>query len=138
MLNGNELIFVLPVTSGGLAAATTEAVTTQDIADLGGGGGGGGTGQTITNSYSFSITPSIFTTNIANITPGAVAISVDPTALTPWAMYIVQDAGGNAGANNITITPTSGTFQLQTNYVIFQDTGGVKFYSDGTNIWASP
>lgn len=113
----------------------TPSGNTITISSTGGGGGGGGTGQTITASNSFSISNSFLINNVNLITPSVVAVSVDPTAITPWTKFTVKDAGGVAGANNITITPTSGNFDSQSSFTIFQNFGKVSFYSDGTNLW---
>jgi hypothetical protein len=101
----------------------------------GSGGGSAGTGQIVTSTNPLTLTAAIFNNQIALITPALMAVTVDPTVLTPYTPYTVKDAAGNAGAFNITITPTSGTFDGQANFIIFQNYGSVSFYSDATNIW---
>lgn len=133
-LTGSEILDVRGVGSTGLPSGETFQTTTQAIANLGG-GGSAWTGQTITLSSSVSIDPTVFTTQFSLLTPAAIAVSVDPTTLTPWTPYTVKDAAGNASLYNITITPTSGTFEGTSPYVIFQNYGSVSFYSDETNIW---
>lgn len=65
---------------------------------------------------------------------GAVAVSL--TGATPAGMsFTVKDAKGDAAANNITITPTSGTIDGAATLVINTNYGKANVVSDGVNYW---
>jgi hypothetical protein len=62
---------------------------------------------------------------------GAIAITL-PTNTQGRLLYIV-DAGGNATANNITVTPAAGTISGGANYVININRAGIVLCGDATN-----
>jgi hypothetical protein len=76
----------------------------------------------------------------------AIAINKDSGAATgvtlPAAQYVGQawkvlDAKGDAGTNNITITPASGTINGAATHVIAENYGAVELFWDGTNYTVS-
>ena len=82
------------------------------------------------------------------ITPNDDILDVNHTAIAPVALAIqanaevrgaikrIKDKAGNAGINNITITPNAGgTIDGAPNYVINTNYGAVTIYSDGSNNW---
>ena len=64
--------------------------------------------------------------------PAAVAVSI-PGATAAGTVFEIKDATGDAAANNITITPTSGTIDGAATLVINTNFGKARLISDGTN-----
>lgn len=101
------------------------------------GGGGTESGEIITAGV---------TVNIASVTPGApynviirktigspTQINLPaPNAATPWGRVNIKDGGGDAGTNNITVTPVSGDVDGQADFLININYQGQSFLDDGT------
>lgn len=66
---------------------------------------------------------------------GAVAISLDANVINKNTRIIIKDTGGNATANNITITPASGTIDGDASLVLSTDYDSVTLFTDGTNFF---
>lgn len=64
---------------------------------------------------------------------GAVTITLSDNDKLPGNQITVKDIGGNAGANNITITPESGQVDGSTDIVITTNYGSITIVSDGNN-----
>ena len=75
---------------------------------------------------------------LVNKTSGeATGITLPEPAFTSNSQaFIIVDAKGDAGSNNITITPSSGTINGAATYVINVNYGAVQLVHDGTN-WTS-
>lgn len=66
---------------------------------------------------------------------GAVTITIASADIIDGRRIIIKDAGGNAGTNNITITPASGTIDGAASATISTNYGKAKLYSDGSNLF---
>ena len=66
----------------------------------------------------------------------ATTVNVTPSALMANKVYTVKDGKGDAGTNNITITPASGTIDGAASYVVNTHYRALTFYSDGTNLFS--
>ena len=71
---------------------------------------------------------------IKTTSTSAITITL-PTATTTnrGQIYHIKDGGGNAGTNNITVTPTSGTIDGAANVKINTNFGKMQVFSDGAN-----
>ena len=70
--------------------------------------------------------------NIIGVThAGAAAVTLP--ANTAGRVVTVKDEQGNAGTQNITVTPASGTIDGSANYVINTNYGSITVYCNGTN-----
>jgi hypothetical protein len=68
---------------------------------------------------------------LADSTGGAFTVILPPAATWKGAMFWVKDAGGAAGANNISVQHSGGTIETGGTYVINLNRRAVAFYSDG-------
>lgn len=131
MLNGNEIVLVVPVTSLGAPAAVSEQTTTQAIANLGSGGGGspGGTpGQVQYNNAGVfgGLTNTQLTANINDFTSslsGAVPASGGGTTnfLRADGTFAAPSGGGSGITRSISSVSTNTTAgaAASTDYVYF-------------------
>lgn len=62
------------------------------------------------------------------------AVNINPAILIPFKRYTIIDVSGNAGTDNITLTPSSGTINGQATFVLINARQSVTFYSNGTNL----
>jgi hypothetical protein len=62
---------------------------------------------------------------------GAVAVNL-PSSPTTGQVFIIKDAKGDAGANNVTITPAAGTIDGAASYVLNVNYGSVTLIYNGT------
>ncbi len=113
----------------------TISLTGTGISIGGGNGGSGGTNptysiRTITTGPD-TIVNSDGALDVNNTSAAAVALSLTTTNIGQ--LQTVKDVSGNAATYPITITPSSGTIDEDTNYVIFANYGAVTFYYDGAN-----
>jgi hypothetical protein len=93
-------------------------------------GGGTPTMQSITAAGPTNVTDTAYTIALVNFA-GAAAVVLPPVSAGKVA--VVKDASGNAAANNITITPASGTIDGEASQIIATDYGSMTFVSNGTN-----
>ena len=73
--------------------------------------------------------------NVTYTATGAVAITLDASVLAKNTKIIIKDTGGNASANNITITPDSGTIDGAANIVLSTDYESITLFTDGVNFF---
>ena len=66
---------------------------------------------------------------------GALAISLVATDIVKGQVFTFKDESGAAGANNITITPTSGTIDGGATYVMSTNYQAINVTFDGTNFF---
>ena len=67
----------------------------------------------------------------------AVTITLPSSAVSAGKIYIINDEGGNAGTNNITVaTEGSETIDGSASATISSNNGTLRLYSDGSN-WFS-
>lgn len=50
-------------------------------------------------------------------------------------IFIVKDEGGQAGANNITVSGETGNIDGAASFAIANNYGSITIYADGTNLW---
>lgn len=63
-----------------------------------------------------------------------MTVNIDPAALIVGKYYTVKDRKGDAATNNITLVPSSGSFDGAGTYVMSYPYQAITFYSDGTNL----
>lgn len=97
----------------------------------------GHTNVTTVNAATYNVLPEDHILHVTYTGTGAVAIDWKTAQMIKGRMLIVKDAGGNAAANNITITTEgaqtidgAATLVINTNY------GVARLYCDGTNLFA--
>ncbi len=73
-----------------------------------------------------------------NKTVGAATIVNLPSSPTNGDTYVIRDAKGDAAANNITITPASGTINGAATLVINTNNGGYRITYDGSEWKTTP
>lgn len=86
--------------------------------------------ETVGGPYNFDGTLPVM--EIKNVAPAATAITIKTAGLVPFRIYVIADGAGNAGADNITITPDAGLIGGAANYVINTNNGALRFYWNGT------
>jgi len=82
-------------------------------------------------TYSLLTTDCILAVNYT--ATGAVSITISTTQCVSGRIIEIKDSGGNANANNITITPQVETIDGAANLVICGDYDSVSLYADGSN-----
>jgi hypothetical protein len=88
-------------------------------------------GAIMTSGSSLAMTSTYLVVNKTSGSATAVTLPSSPVAWTQT--YTVKDGKGDAGTNNITLTPASGTIDGQANYVMQIPRQAVSLLSDGTN-----
>jgi len=81
----------------------------------------------------YIVLPDDVIVNITSTTIPRTVVLPAPSNDNIGKFFLIKDASGGAGANSITIIPTSGTIDGGLNHVINQNYGSATFYSDGTN-----
>lgn len=117
----------ITITSSDGSINVSAVGTTVDITTA----AGGATGRT-TSSLTVAMTNSDGIVNITGTSTGAVAVT-GAAGRTAWKPYTIKDAAGNAGANNATYTPDSGTIDGMASILLQQNHDSLTIYSDGTN-----
>ncbi len=130
---GNELVQVIGIQNGGLAAET-EYFTTKQIGDLGGGGGGGVTIQ------QFPLTGTTDTVSNVNTFVGWLSaaagdkVETIPVSTGSLGLIIISDLFGNAATYPINVVPVSGNIigpaSIYTNF-------GSASFLDTSHGWCS-
>lgn len=90
-------------------------------------------GRTVIASGAVTVINTDGIIGIAKTVPAATTVNV-PDGLTPFKVFTIKDAGGDAGTHNITIVPASGTIDGRASFVMQSDYESVDFYSDGTDL----
>jgi hypothetical protein len=91
------------------------------------------TPPTVVNAATYNVLVTDYIINVTYTPTGTVAIAI-PAALNVDGRHLYfKDAGGNAAANNITITPASGTIDGQPSLIINGNYEGGSIYTDGSN-----
>lgn len=106
------------------------------------GGGGSGsfgsggspalTGRIVTAAGAVTMTAADGIVEV-NKTVGAATVVNLPATPTSFQIQYVKDGKGDAGTNNLTLTPASGTIDGAATLVIGSNYGACGFYWDGTN-----
>ncbi len=85
----------------------------------------------VTASGNVALTTTDYTVVIKKTVGAATLVNCPPN--TSGEAFIVKDGKGDAGTNNITITPAAGNIDGNPTYVINTNYGSVGFFGDGTN-----
>lgn len=94
-----------------------------------------------TSNAAVNSTPFTVTANhhILLVDTSSTSITIqlpDPATIGAGKLYGIYDATGNAGNNNITITPNAGNINDQASYVLNINYGSADIYSSGSNYYA--
>lgn len=89
------------------------------------------TGATMTSGSSITMTTTMLLVNKTSGSATAVTLPVSPITFTQT--YTVKDQKGDSGTNNITVTPSSGTIDGGSSFVISTNRMAASFVFDGTN-----
>lgn len=88
------------------------------------------------NVAAYDLTADDYILDVKYTPTGAVAIDLKTAYLTKGKVLHIKDSGGNAGANNITITSEGAqTFDGAANVVISINYAAISLYCDGTNLF---
>lgn len=88
---------------------------------------------TMTSGASITMSTTVLIVNKASGSPTAVTGPVSPIVGTQT--YTLKDGKGDAGTNNITLTPTSGLIDNQASIILNINGMSISFVFDGTNMW---
>lgn len=88
-------------------------------------------GQTLTSGASVAMTATLLLVNKTSGSATAVTLPSSPVTFTQT--YTVKDQKGDAGTNNITVTPSSGLIDGQSSFVMNVNYEAVSFVFDGAN-----
>lgn len=106
-LQGNEIVLVQGVAGNGRPSGEFEAVTTLEIAELGGGGGGGGvTHEVAVNSGTTGTASQVNTFIGFNSTTASDKVADIPPSTGSLGIIIISDIAGTAGTYPITVNQT--------------------------------
>lgn len=125
-LDGSEFTPIVQIVNG---IQVTCKTTIEAIANAG--GEGVGSGRTV----SANIVSMFDSDEIVNVNFAGSVLVLAPPSPTPWRIYTVKDAGGNAYNDNIVVTPQNGgTIDGQADYTLTQNWDSVDFYTDNNGI----
>lgn len=92
--------------------------------------------RVVTAGGAVTVSATDYTVVINKTSGAATAVSLPtPSTANTGQVFRIKDGKGDAGTNNITITPVSGLIDGVSNYVIATNKDYVTVQSDGSNYW---